>query len=161
MAHYAYPSPDHHWALVVEMNGNGGWAPCRLISLDGQSPPESVGPDGACTSAGWSPDGSWMYFSATVEGSSHLWRQRFPDGQPEQITFGPTEEEGIAVDPAGHSLITSIGVHESAIWIHDTDGERPLSSEGEVVGDVSPPSFNPDGTMIYYLLRRAKRRLGR
>ncbi len=154
MAHYSYPSPDHHWALVVEMNGNGEWAPCRLVSLDGRGPSRSIGPTGACTSAGWSPDGSWMYFAASVEGSSHLWRQRFPDGPPEQITFGPTEEHGLAVEPSGHSLITSVGVHGSAIWIHDPEGDRPLSSEGEVVNSLSPPSFSPDGTMIYYLLRR-------
>ena len=154
MAHYSYPSPDHHWALVVEMNGNGDWAPCRLISLGGQSPSRSIGPAGACTSAGWSPDGFWMYFAATVEGSSHLWRQRFPDGASEQITFGPTEEDGIAVEPTGRSLITSVGVHESAIWIHDAHGERPLSSEGEVVG--WSPSFSPDDTTIYYLLRRGQ-----
>jgi DNA-binding winged helix-turn-helix (wHTH) protein/Tol biopolymer transport system component len=156
MAHYTYPSPDHHWALVVEMDGNGDWAPCRLISLDGRSPTRSVGPTGACTSAGWSPDGSWMYFAASVGEGGHLWRQRFPEGSPEQITFGPTEEKGIAVEPKGQSLITSVGVHESSIWIHDADGERPLSSEGEVAGGLSPPSFSPDGTTIYYLLRRGQ-----
>ena len=155
MAHYSYPSPDHQWVLVVEMDGNGDWAPCRLIPLDGQSQPKSIGPTGACTSAGWSADGSWMYFAASAGGSSHLWRQHFPDGTPEQITFGPTEEDGIAVDPAGRSLITSVGVHESAIWIHDSDGERPLSSEGEVANWPSP-SFSRDDQIIYYLLRRGQ-----
>lgn len=159
MAHYAFPSPDHHWALVVEMDGNGDWAPCRLISLDGQSPARSVGPNAACTSAGWSPDGSWMYFAAAVEGHSHLWRQRFPDGSPEQMTFGATEEEGLAVDPAGQSLITSVGVHESSIWIHDPSGERPLSSEGEVLS-FPPPSFSPDNKTIYFLLRHGQQAPG-
>lgn len=160
MAHLSYPSPDHRWALVVEMDGNGFWAPCRLISLDGQQPPRSIGPNGGCTSAGWSPDGSWMYFTATLEGSSHLWRQRFPDGPPEQITFGPTEEDGIAVEPDGRSLISSVGAHDSAVWIHDRTGERPLSSEGEVVAGLSPPSFSPDNKVIYYLLRREQARSG-
>ena len=99
MAHYSYASPDRHWALVVEMNENGDWAPCRLVDLEGQASPRSIGPVGACTSAGWSPNGRWMYFAATVEGQSHIWRQRFPDGEPEQITFGPTEEDGLAVEP--------------------------------------------------------------
>lgn len=157
MAHYAYPSPDHRWALVVEMDGNGDWAPCRLVSLVAQSHARAVGPlGGECSSAGWSPDGSWMYFAATVNGASHLWRQHFPEGSPEQITFGPTEEKGIAVAPGGRSLITSVGVHESALWIHDAEGERPLSSEGEVAAISSPPSFSPDGTIIYYLLRRGQ-----
>jgi hypothetical protein len=60
----------------------------------------------------------------------HLWRQRFPKGQPEQITSGPTQEEGIAVAPDGRSLITSIGMRQSAVWIHDDRGDRPISSEG-------------------------------
>ena len=104
MAHYSFPSPDRRWAIVVEMNGNGEWAPCRLIAVEGQRQTRSVGPAGGCTSAGWSPDGHWMYFAATVEGRSHLWQQRFPMGEPEQITSGPTEEDGIAVEPDGHSL---------------------------------------------------------
>lgn len=153
MAHYSFPSPDRRWAVVVEMNGNGEWAPCRLVALEGQSPSRMVGPPGACTSAGWSPDGRWMYFTAYVQGRSHVWRQRYPDGGPEQITFGPTEENGIAVDPNGRSLITSSGNHESAIWIHDPRGERSLSSEGEVL--LWPfPVFSPDANVIYYLLRR-------
>lgn len=152
MAHYSYPSPDRHWVLVVEMNGDGNWAPCRLAAMEGQSAPRSIGPAGACTSAGWSPDGAWMYFTAVVEGRSHLWRQRFPDGRPEQLTFGPTEEEGVAVEPTGRALITSAGVQESTIWMHDGKGERQLSSEGEVVEPA--PAFSPDASTLYYLLRR-------
>ena len=119
MAHYSYASPDRRSALVVEMDSLGDWDQCRLISLEAPAPPRPVGPVGGCTSAGWSPDGSWMYFIAVVEGQSHLWRQRFPYGQAQQITFGPNEEAGLAVDTDGHSVITAMGVHESALWIHD------------------------------------------
>ena len=154
MAHYSYPSPDRRWALVVEMNGNGEWAPCRLVALQGQTAPRPVGPTGACTAAGWSPDQVWMYFTARVNGQSHLWRQRFHEGAAEQITFGPTEEDGVAVEHKGRALITSIGVHESAIWIHDDKGERPLSSEGEVVSLGSLPIFSADNSVLYYLLRQ-------
>ena len=94
---------------------------------------KSVGPIGACTAAGWSPDGSWMYFTAALQGHSHLWRQHFPDGSPEQLTFGPTDDQGLAVEPSGKSLITSVGVGQSDIWIHDPSGDRPLTSEGQVV----------------------------
>ncbi len=155
MAHYSFPSPDRRQALVVEMDGTGAWAPCRLISLGGLTPPRQVGPSHACTSAGWSPDGAWMYFTASVEGRSHLWRQHFPDGAPQQITFGPTEEDGVTVEPSGHALITSLGVHERAIWVHDGGGERPLSSEGEVA-DQTSATFNEDASVLYYLLRRSE-----
>jgi DNA-binding winged helix-turn-helix (wHTH) protein/Tol biopolymer transport system component len=152
MAHYSYASPDRKAALVVEMNEIGWWTPCRLVPLNGKFPGRSVGPPGACTSAGWSPDGSWMYFTAYLEGRSHLWRQRFPNGQPEQVTSGVTEEEGVAVEHDGRSVITSVGTHESAIWIHDAAGDRPLSSEGEIFAAASPPSFSPDDKLLYYLL---------
>ena len=153
MAHYSSPSPDRHWALVVEMKGDGGWGQCRLVDLDGQHKERLVGPIGACTSAGWSPDAEWMYFTAWIDGKSHIWRQRFSAGVPEQITFGPTDEDGVAVEPDGRALITSVGVHESAIWIHDGRGQRQLSSEGEV---ASWPVFSPDASVLYYLLRRGE-----
>jgi eukaryotic-like serine/threonine-protein kinase len=152
MAHYSYASPDRKSALVVEMDGTAHWTACRLISLDGGSQSRSIGPAGACKSAGWSPDNSWMYFAATVDGRSHLWRQRFPNGEPEQITSGATEEEGLAVGRDGRSLITSMGVHESAIWIHDSGGERSLSSEGEVVDEGAPPTLSADDNTLYYLM---------
>lgn len=154
MAHYSFASPDRKSALVVEMNEVGGWAPCRLIALDGRSARGPIGPQGPCVSAGWSPDGSWMYFTAVVNGQGHLWRQRFPDGRPEQLTFGPTEEEGVAVEPDGRSVITAMGEQESAIWMHDPSGEQSLSSEGEIVANGSSPAFGGDGETLYYLLRR-------
>jgi len=156
MAHYSYPSPDRRWAIVVEMNGNGEWAPCRLIAIERERQTRSVGPAGGCTSAGWSPDGRWMYFAARVEGRTHLWQQRFPVGEPEQITSGPTEEDGIAVDPEGHSLITSLGVYQTAIWFHDERGDQSLSSEGEVLWWPTP-IFSDGERIIYYLLRRRDR----
>lgn len=155
MAHYSYPSPDRKHALVVQMDEKGGWAPCGMISLDASSAPKNIGPEGACTSAGWSPDGTWMYFTAQVAGHSHLWRQRFPNGRAEQITSGPDEEEGIVVEPDGRSIVTSVGIHESSIWIHDERGDRPLSSEGEIANNTThPPLFSADGKTLYYLLRR-------
>ena len=97
-----------------------------------------------------------MYFSVTIDEKSHLWRQRFPNGKPEQLTFGPTEEDGIAVAPDG-SIITSVGTQQSAIWIHDASGERPLSSEGRVdrVEYTARPSYSSDAQRLYYLRRES------
>ena len=151
MAHYSYASPDRQWILVVEMSGAHAFTqPCRLVPFDGSSAGRQVGPQGTCLSAAWSPDGRWMYFGAVVGGSSHLWRQRFPDGAPEQITFGPLEEEGIALAPDGRSLVTSVGMRRSAIWIHDAAGERAIVSEGY----ASAPRFSRDGTRVFYLFAR-------
>jgi len=150
MAHYSYPAPDRKWALVVEMDPE--WQPCRLVPFSGASAGRQVGPPGACTSAAWSPDGAWMYFGAEVAGKQHLWRQRFPDGQPERITSGSTEENGLALDPDGRSLITSIFSKQNAVWIHDSAGDHALSTEG--YADAAPLRFSADGKRVYYLLRR-------
>ena len=60
MAHYAFAAPNRHSAIVVEMDKDGAWQPCRLISLDGGFQSRTVGPRSSCRSAGWSPDGQSM-----------------------------------------------------------------------------------------------------
>ncbi len=154
MAHRSYLSPDRKWVLVVEMEG--GWRPCRLVPFEGDTPGKLVGPSpGQCTTAAWSPDGKWMYFSVNTGNGYHVWRQSFPDGVPEQVTFGATEEEGIAFDPDGKSFVTSVGTRQSTLWVHDARGERQITSEGY----ASLPQFSADGKTLYYLLRsRANRR---
>ncbi len=159
MAHYSFPSPDHSVAIVVQMDENKNWTQCRLISLDHLSPWRYVGPEGSCTAAAWSPDGSWMYFTASIKGKSHLWRQGYPNETPEQITFGPAEEEGVAMEPDGQSVITSFGVRQTSLWLHQPAGDRALVMEGDILGSQLgeskyPPSFSRDGKFIYYLLRR-------
>lgn len=151
MAHYSYLSPDRRSVLVVEMDRTGSWRRCRLVPFDGSSAGEQVGPRGRCTAAAWSPDGEWMYFSAIVDGHSHLWRQRFPHGKPEQITFGPTEEEGVAVEPDGRSLVTSLGLVQQSIWMHDGSGERRITSEAA----TSSPWLSSDAKRLYFLAAHA------
>ncbi len=150
MAHNSYGSPDQHSLLVVEMDRLQAWQRCRLMPIDGSSVGTQVGPQGGCIAAGWSPDGKWMYFNVEVNGSTHLWRQRFPGGTPQQITFGPTEEEGLAVAPDGKSLIASIGRRQSSVWLKDSTVEHRLPVEGS----ASQPVFSRDGKRLYYLVQK-------
>jgi hypothetical protein len=71
-----------------------------------------------------------MYLTADAGDGFHLWRQRFPDGSPEPITSGPTQEEGLAISPDGRSVITSVGLTQRSVWIRDASGERQISLEG-------------------------------
>jgi serine/threonine protein kinase/WD40 repeat protein len=151
MAHYSYPSPDQRSILLVEMDRQGTWQRCRAVPMDGSSAGTQVGPDGECIAGAWSPDNRWMYFNVAVDGSMHLWRQRVPDGIPEQITFGPTEEEGLAMGPEGKYLITSIGVRQSSVFTHDPSGDHPVSIEGA----LTAPKLSPDGKRLYYLVRKS------
>ena len=121
--------------------------------MDGSSQGSQVGPPGAaCTFAAWSPDGKWMYLTSKAGGLFHIWRQRFPDGQPEQLTSGPTEEEGIAMAPDGRSFVTAVGLQSSSIWLHDARGERQISL---LEGNAAYPKFTPDGKKLCYRIVKA------
>jgi eukaryotic-like serine/threonine-protein kinase len=150
MAHYSWPSPDLRSILIVEMDRAASFQRCRVVPMDGGSMGTQVGPQGACIASAWSPDGRWMYFNMEVDGSTHLWRQRVPDGIPEQITFGPTEEEGLAMAPDGKWLVSSVGVRQSSVWTHDASGDHAVSVEGSVYF----PRLSADGKRLYYLLRK-------
>ena len=154
MAHRSFLSPDGRSVLAVEMDITS-WLPCRLVPFDGSAPGKQVGPQPSqCTDAAWSPDGKWMYFSADTGEGFHIWRQSYPDGSPEQVTFGATEEQGISFAPDGRSFVTSVGEKQSTIWLHDSAGDRQITSQGYAF----LPSFSPDGKRMYYVQRsRASR----
>ena len=149
MAHRSFLSPDGKWVLVVEMTASG-WLPCRIVPWDGSSPGHRVGPSPAqCTDVAWSPDGKWMYFAANTGNGYHIWRQRFPNGPPQQVTSSATEEQGISITPDGKSFVTSVGESQSTLWVHDTQGERQITFEGYSY----LPSFSSDRKRLYYLQR--------
>jgi serine/threonine protein kinase len=148
MAHHSYPSPDGRWLLVVEMDSRGQILPCRIVPFQGSGERRVVGPpNGPCFAGAWSVDGKWIYLSVTT-GESHIWRQRFPSGELQQITFGPTSQEGIAMAPDGKSFITSVGSQDTTVWLHDKNGDHQISSEG----NASAPSFSSDGNSLYFLM---------
>jgi eukaryotic-like serine/threonine-protein kinase len=96
-----------------------------------------------------------MYLSSNAGGMFHLWRQRFPDGEVEQLTHGPTEEEGIAVAVDGRSLVTSAGVRHNAIWLLENEQERQISVEAYAFSPVA----TRDGELVYFLSRDGASRL--
>lgn len=149
MAHFSALSPNHKLVLIEEMQPGSEFFPCRLAPFDGSSKGRLVGPvPGSCIAAAWSPDGKWMFFSARrASDKVHLWRERTEGGDPEQVTSGPTQEEGLAISPDGRSAITSVGVDQTAVWLHDAGGEHQISGEG----DAGSPQFAPDGKKVYYL----------
>lgn len=148
MAHSAILSPDHKWVLVTEMGPEGNMLPCRLVPFSGGAA-RVVGPqDGECIATEWSPDGKWMFLDSDAGGHGfHLWRQAFPDGMPQQLTTGLGNEVGLAMAPDGSYLVTSVGTYGSSVWVHNSHGERQISSEGYCYS----PRLSSDGTKLFYL----------
>jgi len=152
MAHHSYLSPDGKWVLVVEMDSRTEILPCRIVPFQNPGKIKVVGPPGGpCHAGAWSPDGNWIYLAAKTD-DFHLWRQHFPDGEPEQVTFGPTSQDGIAMAPDGKSLITSVGSEDQTVWLHDKHGDHQISSEG----NTSRPQFSADGHKLYFLMSSGK-----
>ena len=148
MAHHSYLSPDGKWVLVVEMDNRGAFLPCRVVPFQGSGESRVVGPaNRTCLSGAWSPDGKWLYLVIATD-LFHIWRQRFPDGEPEQVTFGPTSQSGVAIAPDGKSMLASVGTSDSTVWVHDKDGDHQITSEGDGV----EPSFSADGRTLYLLV---------
>lgn len=158
MAHRSALSPDGRWVVLTEMD-NSGFLPCRVVPMDGSSRGKQVGPaNGACLDAAWSKDGRWLYLTSNAGGTSHIWRQRFPEGTAQQITSGPTDQSGIFVAPDGESLLTSVGFTTSKVWIHDKNGDREVTLEGSAYlpsgSHHSGRVFSPDGRKLYCLVNR-------
>jgi serine/threonine protein kinase/Tol biopolymer transport system component len=157
MVHRSYVSPNRKWVIAVEMTGNL-WNRCRLVPFDSRTSGTPIGPaDGVCTAAAWSPDGKWMYLNTNSGRAFHLWRQQFPNGRVEQVTSGPTEEEGVALAPDGNSLVTAVGIRRTSVWLHDSHGDRALTLEGNtaLTDPRNGSPFSSDGKRLYYLLRHA------
>jgi eukaryotic-like serine/threonine-protein kinase len=152
MAHHAYLSPDGKAVAIVEMMSNGELGPCKVAPFDGSGPVRQITPTGKeCRDAAWSPDGKYLYVNF-VSDVFHIWRMRFPDGELEQFTPGPTSQENIAVAPDGKSIVTSVGTEDSSVWLHDKDGDHQVTDDG----NSSAPEFSEDGKSLYFLLENGE-----
>jgi hypothetical protein len=132
-------SPDGKWVLLVEMDidHSVGALPCgsrrrRFLGTQGGSAGRRLYIRRMV--AGWEVD----VLHVERVGANHIWRQRFPDGNPEQITAGPTEEEGIAMAPDGRSFVTAVSLQGTSLWLHEPGGDRQISVEGNVALRPSP-----------------------
>ena len=148
MAHYSALAPDGKHVLITEMGSAGEWLPCRVLPLDASSTGTQVGPSAkGCVAAAWSPDGRWMYLNVDTGDGLHIWRQAYPNGTPEQVTFGPAEQSGIAVYPDGKSIVTAVGTNRASVWFHRPgEPDRQISTQANGL----EPYLSPSGKTLYY-----------
>jgi dipeptidyl aminopeptidase/acylaminoacyl peptidase len=109
--------------------------------------------------AKWSPDSSFVYFSAQTGGEDHLFRVAVPSGKVEQVTKGPRRLNNLTIDRDFKTIAYTVGLHESPPEVHtaniDGTNERRLTSvHRSVVSEIALskaerlrwPSY--DGTQI-------------
>jgi serine/threonine protein kinase/Tol biopolymer transport system component len=147
MVHQSHLSPDGKSILIVTMDGAGQIGPCSIIPFHDATQQRELTPPGSrCTSTAWSHDGKWAYFNFSQGAGAHIWRMRYPDGKLEQITQGPTTQENMFMATDGKSLVAAVGNTQFTAYLHDKDGDTPLSN-----GSTIHPKFSYDGKKIYFL----------
>ena len=48
--------------------------------------------------------------------------------------------------PDGRSFVTAVSLQNASLWVHDANGERQISLEG----NAADPKFTPDGKKLLY-----------
>ena len=139
-------------SLVVEMD-HGSWLPCRLTPFDGSLPesPSARRRRSAQTLLG-PLTGSGCISRPIPETGITFGASASPDSEPQQVTVRRHRRRGNRIHSDGRSFVTSIGTSQSTVWLHDSQGNRQITSEG--YGFL--PSISPDGKKLYYLLARRR-----
>ncbi len=79
----------------------------------------------------WSPDGSYLYFTAATGGEAHLFRVSVPAGRVEQLTKGPRRIAALTYDQAMKTIAYTVSTHAAPpdVYVANIDGtgERRLS----------------------------------
>ncbi|MBI4476415.1 MAG: S9 family peptidase [Acidobacteria bacterium] len=120
--------------LIIEQKLNhGGSRDLFIRTLDGGEPINLTAKwDLEPGDARWSPDGTFVYFTAGIGGESHLFRVAVPGGNVEQVTRGPRRLGSLAIDKAFKTISYTLGMHATPpdIYVANIDGtnERRLTN---------------------------------
>jgi hypothetical protein len=91
-----------------------------------------------------------MYFGSSADGTFHTWRQRYPEGRIEQITSGPTQEEGHRDGPGWPFLHHLCGATTKRGLGARCKGRQAVVARGYSYG----PKFTPDGKKSCYRIQK-------
>ncbi len=139
-------SPDGRWIafvrgfgtdkIIKEKLDHGGPTDLYVVSPRGGAPINLTADwDLQAGAPMWSPDGRYIYFTATIGGSTHLFRVSPTTRNVEQVTRGERRINGLSIDRAYKRMAYSVGRFEAPPEIHaaDIDGgnERQLTQMHE------------------------------
>ncbi len=98
-------------------------------------------------------DGRWIYYDSDVSGVSELYRQRLPEGEPEQLTTDPSDEFSPDPSPDGRELaFHSWRSGSRDLYVMPLDGgpAQAVTSTSDV-REVNPV-WSPDGRALTFTL---------
>jgi TolB protein len=106
----------------------------------------------------FSPDGRWILFTSTRDGSADVYRVH-PDGTGfERLTDDPAFDDQAAVSPDGRRLaFVSSRSGQADIWILDLETRALRNLTNDPAGDFRP-SWSPDGLSIAFSSDRDSKR---
>jgi WD40 repeat protein len=143
-------SPDGNALAYFVQTSSMGLAALYHLELGGDCRDLS-GPTAGHTNPAFSPDGTWIYFNATIGHGTEIWRI-LPDGTgleragPE--TVGADRDLWPQVSPDGQLLTfwTSRGSSAGLAAMHQTTGELTIHPV-----DAQAPRWSPSGDLIAYI----------
>ena len=153
-------SPDDRSVAYIHSREN--WADdVYLVPAAGGNPRQLTKDNTLMSGFGWAPDGNHIVYS-TARGSTllylptlHVWSMPVKGGEPQQLTFGETSDEGPDVDQSGR-IVLSRKRMEFDIWKFPTSSD-PVANVRQAVrithqtGQVQTPSLSPDDREMVYL----------
>ena len=118
--------------IISQKLNHGGSRDLFIRPVDGGTPVNLTAKwDLEPGSAQWSPDSSYIYFTAAIGGENHLFRTSVPAGMVEQVTKGPRRLNGLQIDRAFKTIVYTVGVHDAPPDIYSANihgsGERRLT----------------------------------
>lgn len=123
-----------------------------LVDVEGGQPRPLLIDDAADATPIWSPNGAFVYFSSSREGTRAIWRVGVRGGKPTRVTLGTGQEGNPSISRDGKRLIYATSIHSARVALLErASGKSAILLEGS---DTTTPAFFPDARAIAYPARR-------
>jgi TolB protein len=138
-AYDVYGSTSNVWSLPFPPNGATQAAATQVTH--GAQVVEEVIP---------SDDGRWLFYDSNVSGTSLLYRMRLPNGDPEQLTSGTSDDFYPVLSPDGREVaFHSWRSGNRDIYVMPLDG-GPTQQVTATPLQEAAPNWSPDGKALTY-----------
>ena len=138
-AYDVYRSTANVWSLPFPPNGATEAAATQVTHGTQVVEEETV-----------SGDGKWLFFDSQVSGTALIYRQRLPNGDPEPLTSGTSEDFYPDLSPDGREIaFHSWRSGNRDIYVMPLDG-GPIQQVTATPLQEAAPNWSPDGKALTY-----------